>query len=279
MLASRLPSILPELCDDEALETAAIASISSYGFNPTQWRQRPFRAPHHTASSPALVGGSSPPRPGEISLAHNGVLFLDELPEFNRKVLETLREPLETGHITISRAGHQASFPAHFQLIAAMNPCPCGYLTDPNKDCSCSPTQIQRYRAKLSGPILDRIDIHIEVPSLPRGILTSQTNTSVETSAQIKERVITARAIQWQRNGKINAKLNNQEIQRFCKLQQADQLLLEQAIQRLNLSARAFYRILRVARTIADLAGQTEIKTQHLTEALSYRRAEIAKTY
>lgn len=272
MLASRLPSILPELSDEEALETAAIASVSSQGFNPQSWRIRPFRAPHHTASSPALVGGGSPPRAGEISLAHNGILFLDELPEFNRRVLETLREPIETGHITISRAGYQTAFPARFQLIAAMNPCPCGYLTDPNKDCSCTPIQIQRYRAKLSGPILDRIDIAIEVPSLPKNALLAEQTTSVETSEMIKQRVCLAREKQLQRGCKINAQLSNQEIHKFCSLQKSDQLLLEQAMQKLNLSARAFYKILKVARTIADLAGEDTILTRHLTEAISYRR-------
>ena len=271
MLACRLPSILPELDDNEALETAAIASISSQGFDAIQWRQRPFRAPHHTASSPALVGGSNPPRPGEISLAHNGVLFLDELPEFSRQVLETLREPLETGKITISRAGYQAVFPASFQLIAAMNPCPCGYLTDPNRDCSCTPTQIQRYRARISGPILDRIDLHIEVPSLPKKALFTHEATSIETSASMQKRVLMAREKQLKRHSKINAQLTNQEIQRFCFLQKADRLLLEQAIQQLNLSARAFYRILKIARTIADLQDSKMIETHHLTEALSYR--------
>ncbi|MDF2867221.1 MAG: Fis family transcriptional regulator [Gammaproteobacteria bacterium] len=271
MLASRLPSILPELSDDEALETAAIASISSQGFEPIQWRQRPFRTPHHTASNPALVGGSNPPRPGEISLAHNGILFLDELPEFNRRVLETLREPLETGQIIISRAGYQAVFPACFQLIAAMNPCPCGYLTDPNKDCSCTPTQIQCYRSRISGPILDRIDLHIEVPSLPKNTLFTHEVTPMETSLAIRKRVMIAREKQLQRCNKINARLTNPDIHRFCILQKSDQLLLEQAIQRLNLSARAFYRILKVARTIADLQDSKMINTHHLTEALSYR--------
>jgi magnesium chelatase family protein len=274
MLASRLPSILPELGDDDALETAAIASISSQGFEPKQWRQRPFRAPHHTASSPALVGGSNPPRPGEISLAHNGVLFLDELPEFNRKVLETLREPLETGHITISRAGYQTIFPARFQLIAAMNPCPCGYLTDPNKDCTCTPTQIQRYRSKISGPILDRIDLHIEVPSLPKNTLLAQQENPLETSATIRERVMLAQAKQFQRSNKVNAQLTNQEVHRVCVLQKTDYVLFEQAIQQLNLSARAFYRILKIARTIADLDDSKKIYTQHLTEAINYRRTE-----
>ena len=275
MLASRLPSVLPELDDNEALETAAIASISSQGFDAIQWRQRPFRSPHHTASSPALVGGSNPPRPGEISLAHNGILFLDELPEFSRRVLETLREPLETGKITISRAGYQTVFPARFQLIAAMNPCPCGYFTDPNRDCSCTPTQIQRYRARISGPILDRIDLHIEVPSLPKKALFTHETTLLETSSAIQKRVLMAREKQLQRQSKINAQLTNQEIQRFCILQKTDRLLLERAIQQLNLSARAFYRILKVARTIADLQDSKMIETPHLTEALSYRGMQI----
>lgn len=274
MLASRIPGILPDLNDEQALAIAAIASLSTQGFDIKQWSRRPFRAPHHTASSPALVGGSSPPRPGEISLAHHGILFLDELPEFNRKVLETLREPMETGHITISRAGYQTLFPAQFQLIAAMNPCPCGYLTDPNRDCSCTSNQIQRYRAKLSGPILDRIDIHIEVPSLSNKALLSQASAQVESSAIVKQRVVAAHTRQLARAGKSNVQLNNQEVHRYCQLNKSDQELLEQAMQQLNLSARAFYRILRVARTIADLEGTEQINTSQLTEALSYRNLE-----
>jgi len=272
MLASRLPSILPELSDEHALENAALCSISSQGFDPLQWRKRPFRNPHHTASSAALVGGSNPPRPGEISLAHHGILFLDEFPEFSRRVLETLREPLETGLITIARAGYQTTFQANFQLIAAMNPCPCGYLTDPNKDCSCTQAQIQRYRAKISGPILDRIDISIEVSSLAKQVLLNPVDQGCEDSETIKQRVIKARQKQLQRANKLNAQLTHAEIQRFCHLQSAERSLVEKAMEKLNLSARAFYKVLKVARTIADLAEDELLNSGHLTEALSYRQ-------
>ncbi len=272
MLASRLPGILPEMEEDEALETAALQSISDQGFHPRQWRRRPFRAPHHTASGVALVGGGSQPRPGEISLAHNGVLFLDELPEFDRKVLEVLREPLESGRIVISRAARQAEYPARFQLVAAMNPCPCGYLGHPSGRCHCSAEQVQRYRARLSGPLLDRIDLHIEVPSLAGGLL--QTAVDGEDSRTVRERVTAARARQLARNGQPNHRLGSRDIDRHCHLQADDARLLEQAINRLGLSARAYHRVLRVARTIADLADEADIRQTHLTEALSYRRLD-----
>lgn len=273
MLASRVPGILPPMTEDEALETAIITSVATQGFEASQWGRRPFRTPHHTASGVALVGGGSQPRPGEISLAHQGVLFLDELPEFDKKVLEVLREPLESGHITISRAAHQADFPANFQLIAAMNPCPCGYLGDSSGRCGCSAEQIHRYRSKVSGPLLDRIDLHIEVPNLSRAELRSDVHR--ETSAQVRARVMQARAIQWQRNqGKANSNLTNKEIEAFCVLNDHDERLLEGAISQLGLSARAWYRILKVARTIADLAASEVISTTHLTEAISYRRLE-----
>ncbi len=272
MLASRLPGILPPMSERESLETAAIASIASNGFDPNRWGQRPFRAPHHTASGVALVGGGNQPRPGEISLAHHGVLFLDELPEYSRQVLEVLREPLESGHITISRAAQQALFPANFQLIAAMNPCPCGYLGDVSGRCHCTAEQVQRYRARVSGPLLDRIDLQVEVPNLPRAQRHSEEPR--ETSAQMRERVARARAVQLQRCNTSNSALSNSEIERFCRLAAADEKLLDTAIERLGLSARAWHRILKVARTIADLAGSTEIQTAHLSEAIGYRRLE-----
>ncbi len=274
MLASRLPGILPMMNEDEALEAAAVASISERGFSVEQWQRRPFRAPHHTASGVALVGGGSNPRPGEISLADHGVLFLDELPEFDRKVLEVLREPLESGRITISRAARQAEFPARFQLIAAMNPCPCGYLGHSNGRCHCTGEQVQRYRARISGPLLDRIDMHVEVPNVPQAVLRHSSSEPVEGSAQVRKRVEIARERQTTRSNKPNAVLKNREVQQFCRISDADSQLLEQAIDRLGLSARAYHRILKVARTVADLAGETDIATPHLTEAIAYRRLD-----
>ena len=273
MLASRLPGIQPVMDEAQAVQSAAIASISEQGFRFEQWGQRPFRTPHHTASAVALVGGGSHPRPGEISLAHNGVLFLDELPEFDRKVLEVLREPLESGHITISRAARQAQFPARFQLVAAMNPCPCGYLGHPSGRCRCTSEQVARYRARISGPLLDRIDLHIEVPPLPRGILTDGAQQA-ESSATVRARVERCRERQLKRSGKANAQLDNREIKRDCTLGKEDALLLEQATERLGLSARAHHRILKVARTIADLAGSARIEQPHLGEAISYRKLD-----
>ena len=270
MLASRLPGILPPMSEHEALESAKVMSISVHGFSPEKWAQRPFRAPHHTASGVALVGGGNNPRPGEISLAHYGVLFLDELTEFDRRVLEVLREPLESGHITISRAANQARFPAHFQLVAAMNPCPCGYHGTPDNRCRCTPDQVRRYRAKISGPFLDRIDLHIEVPNLPRE--QRHDATPGESSTAVRDRVIQARECQMQRCGKPNSILSSREIERFCKLAPHDEQLLDVAIERLGLSARAWHRILKVARTIADLAASEQIGTSHLSEAIGYRR-------
>ena len=275
MLASRLPGIFPPMSENEALATATVASIARNGFEANLWGIRPFRTPHHTASGVALVGGGSHPRPGEVSLAHNGILFLDELPEFDKRVLEVLREPLESGHITISRAAHQAEFPANFQLVAAMNPCPCGYLGDSNNRCQCSPQQVSRYRGKISGPLLDRIDLHIEVPNLPRAELRQ--DSVRETSAEVRARVIAARQIQLDRAGKPNNLLGNREIEQYCRLCEADESLLDSAIEQLGLSARAWYRILKVARTIADLAHSDDIKTAHLTEAITYRRLERKK--
>lgn len=271
MLASRLAGILPVMTEHEALESAAVLSITGKPVNYQQWRLRPFRAPHHTASSVALVGGGSPPKPGEISLAHHGVLFLDELPEFNRNVLEALREPLESGHITISRASYQSQFPAKFQFIAAMNPCPCGHLGNPNGRCQCTSEQIQRYQGRVSGPLLDRMDIHIEVPSLPKGALSELPTVDVESSTTVRERVVAARAIQQQRQQQPNAALTHKQLQQYCTITAADLRLLDQAMERFGLSARAYQRILKVARSIADLAGHETISTEHLLESLSYR--------
>ena len=273
MLATRLPGILPSMTEQEALESAAIQSISMQGFKLINWKKRVFRAPHHTASGVALVGGGSHPQPGEISLAHNGVLFLDELPEFDRRVLEVLREPLESGRIVISRAARQAEFPARFQLIAAMNPCPCGYLSHPNGRCHCTADQIQRYRSRISGPLLDRIDMHIEVPPVP--IKEIQSNTiKEETSATVRNRVIKAYQHQLQRNKHVNALMNTQDIKRFCQLDKPAAQLLEQAITHLGLSARSHNRILKVARTIADLSDEENISKNHISEAIGYRRLD-----
>ena len=271
MLASRLPGLLPEITEEEALETAAIASTAHQHFNYAQWHSRPFRSPHHTASAIALAGGGSTPRPGEISLAHNGVLFLDELPEWDRRALEVLREPLESGVIRISRAAQQCEFPARFQLVAAMNPCPCGWAGDPSNQCHCSNDAISRYRRKISGPLADRIDLHITVPRLAARELHASACTS-ESSAVVKQRVIDARAIQLDRNGFCNARMRDADLRRFCQLQTQDQALLDRAIDSLHLSARSAGRILRVARTIADLAHAQAIHTMHLTEALSLCR-------
>jgi len=274
MLAARLPGILPPMTEVEALETAALHSVSSHGFRPEDWNKRPFRTPHHTASAVALVGGGSQPRPGEISLAHNGVVFLDELPEFDRHVLEVLREPLESGQITISRAARQAEFPARFQLVAAMNPCPCGYHGHPSGRCRCTPDQVARYRSRISGPLLDRIDMHVEVPSVPLDVLHAEQDSGVEYSATVRERVAQARTRQLERAGVANCRLGNRDVDRHCRVDQAGRTLLEQAADKLGLSARAYHRILKVARTIADLAGSEAIATSHLSEAISYRRLD-----
>ncbi|OOZ39577.1 ATP-dependent protease [Solemya pervernicosa gill symbiont] len=274
MLASRLPSILPLMSETEALEAASIRSISHHKLNLNNWRQRTLRSPHHTASGVALVGGGSHPRPGEISLAHHGVLFLDELPEFDRKVLEVLREPFESGQITISRAARQAEFPARFQLIAAMNPCPCGYLGHYNGRCHCSTEQVARYRARISGPLLDRIDLHIEVPALPRGELGRDHSEQRETSREVRARVEQARERQLTRNGKSNNQLDNRAINKHCRLNSDDRQLLDTAIDHLGLSARAYHRILKVARTVADLEGSDQIATHHLSEAIGYRKLD-----
>jgi magnesium chelatase family protein len=271
MLASRFAGILPSMTELEALESAAIQSLNG-SYKIADWKRRNFRSPHHTASGVALVGGGSMPRPGEISLAHHGVLFLDELPEFDRKVLEVLREPLESGHITISRAARHADFPAQFQLIAAMNPCPCGYLGHFNNKCRCTPDNIARYKSKISGPLLDRIDMHIEVPALKEVELTGKSDS--EDSATIRTRIEQARAIQIKRQGKANFALGTKEIEIYCQPDEAGLILLKTAIARLNLSARAYHRILKLARTIADVAQSTDIQTTHIAEAVQYRRGD-----
>jgi len=272
MLAARFPGILPSMTEDEALESAAMQSLSSGGFNVANWKRRPYRSPHHTASGVALVGGGSNPRPGEISLAMNGVLFLDELPEFDRKVLEVLREPLESGRITISRAARQADFPARFQLIAAMNPCPCGYLGHYSGKCRCTPDQVARYRGKISGPLLDRIDIQIEVPAASQEDLMRQAQG--ESSSTVRQRVETAYQRQLTRQGKANSHLMVKDIDKYCAPDTLGENLLKQAINRLNLSARAYHRVLKVARTIADLAASDGITSMHIAEAVQYRKLD-----
>jgi magnesium chelatase family protein len=267
MLAARLPGILPPMTDQEALESAAVHSLAG-GFDVSRWGRRPFQAPHHTASTVALVGGGGNPKPGEISLAHEGVLFLDELPEFERRVLEALREPIETGHIRVSRAARRAEFPARFQLVAAMNPCPCGYLG--NARCRCTPERVAAYRGKLSGPLLDRIDLMIEVPAVSEAELS--TRGEGEPSAVVQARVVAARERQIARQGKPNALLTPGEVDRYCLPDGHGAALLKQAMQRLDLSARAYHRILKVARTIADLAGEEIVRGPHVAEAIQYRR-------
>ena len=252
-----------------ALETAAVHSISGRGLDPARWRQRPLRTPHHGASPVALAGGGSPPRPGEISLAHNGVLFLDELPEWSRAALEVLREPLESGRITVSRAGRSVEFPARFQLVAAMNPCPCGWAGDPSGRCRCTPDMVRRYRDRISGPLLDRIDLHLHMARLPPAALRPDAPPG-EPSAAIRARVEAARARQ-QARGALNAHLDTAALARHCRLSGADQTLLEKAVERLRLTARGLHRALHVARTIADLEGSEAIATAHLAEALGYR--------
>ncbi|GGD71374.1 YifB family Mg chelatase-like AAA ATPase [Lacimicrobium alkaliphilum] len=267
MLANRLTAILPPMTEEEALQTAAVYSIAGRPVDPKQWRQRPFRHPHHTSSAVALVGGGSIPRPGEISLAHNGVLFLDELPEFERKVLDVLREPLESGEVSISRAARQARFPASFQLIAAMNPSPTGSSEDKRSN----PQQILRYLNRISGPFLDRIDLQVDVPKLPSGQFAEQIKDKGDSSEVVRARVLSARRLQLKRAGKANAQLDNTELERDCELTQGDRQFLVNTCERLGLSIRTFHRILKVSRTIADLDQQQQINKSHLAEALQYR--------
>ncbi len=271
MLASRLPGILPPISTEEALESAAVASISISGFDPLTWGRIPFRAPHHSSSSAALAGGGRPPRPGEISLAHHGVLFLDELPEFSRPVLECLREPLESGHITVSRASFQTLFPARFQLVAAMNPCPCGYAGSDVRECQCAPEQVKRYRGKISGPLLDRIDMHVEVARFAPELLSLASKNTDENSARIRERVQRAREFQAQRQGKCNALLSVAELEVFAELLPNAQVMLNKVMAKFNLSARVYHRIIKLARTLADIETMAQITEQHLSEALQFR--------
>jgi magnesium chelatase family protein len=277
MLASRLPGILPPMKDSEATEVAAVASVSQYGLDLKRWRIRPFRAPHHTASAIALVGGGSRPKPGEISLAHNGVLFLDELPEFNRHVLEVLREPLESGQIVISRALRRETYPARFQLVAAMNPCPCGQLGDASGLCGCTADQVSRYRSRVSWPLLDRIDLHVEV-SRPKSFLLQYEGPAPESSEQVRSRVMAARGIQERRSDCTNAQLDSAALKAFCKITESDRKLLAEASKRHALSPRACTRILKVARTLADLEAEPNIATAHIAEAISYRNCGATRT-
>jgi magnesium chelatase family protein len=278
MLAKRVVTILPKMAIEEALETTKIHSVAGYlPTNQPLIATRPFRAPHHTTSEANLIGGGAIPKPGEISLAHNGVLFLDELPEFHRDVLESLRQPLEDGFITIGRSKFTVTYPARFMLIAAMNPCPCGYFGDPYKNCSCPTNAIKRYRQKASGPLLDRIDIQIEVPSLKFEELTNK--DSGESSKTIRERVEKARKIQQERFSELkkkkrifaNSQMDNKDIKKFCEISEKSQNLIKLAMEKFGLSARAYHRILKVARTIADLAGEEKIKEAHIAEAIQYR--------
>jgi magnesium chelatase family protein len=270
MLAERLAGILPPMTANEALESAAIQSLGSQGFDISRWKQRPYRAPHHTASAVALVGGGSQPRPGEISMAMHGVLFLDELPEFARNVLEVLREPLESGRIVVSRAARQAEFPARFQLVAAMNPCPCGYLGHYNERCRCTPEQVARYRGRISGPLLDRIDLQIEVPAVTESDIAGK--QWGESSQSVQARTTRAREMQLSRQGKANAMLGVQETEQHCTPDADGEKLVRSALTRLGLSARAYHRVLRIGRTIADIAASEQVNSQHLAEAIQYRR-------
>lgn len=273
MLAQRLPGLLPPMSDDEAIESAAVHSLSLQGFRIDGWQRRPFRAPHHTASAVALVGGGGRPRPGEVSLAHNGVLFLDELPEFDREVLEVLREPLESGSIVISRAARQAEFPARFQLVAAMNPCPCGHLGDDRGRCRCPPERVTAYRSRVSGPLLDRIDLHVEVGRVSLEEIGAASRP--ECSAAVAERVAAARERQWQRQSRLNARLEaTTALAHACAAESAALGMLGRAMRQLGLSARAYHRVLRVARTIADLAASDAVGTEHVAEAIGLRQLD-----
>jgi len=274
MLATRLAGILPEMSEKEAIESAAITSVSHQGLDASLWKKRPFRAPHHTASAAALVGGGSNPKPGEISLAHHGVLFLDELPEFDRKVLEVLREPLESGMVTISRAARQAEYPAKFQFLAAMNPCPCGHFGNARGVCRCTSDKIRRYLLKLSGPFIDRIDMHVDVPAMSQEELKAIPDDRCESSEIVKKRVLTAVKRQVELRGKYNAMLNPKELEQQINFAPEAENFILNILEKLRFSARAYHRILRVSRTIADLENSDQVTQKHLGEALSYRRLE-----
>jgi magnesium chelatase family protein len=276
MLASCLPGILPPLSKKEAIAVAVIDSLSGGSGKTMAWTQRRFRSPHHSASHVALVGGGSPPRPGEISLAHHGVLFLDELPEFGRRSLEALREPLEEGCITVSRVGYQTEFPTKFQFVAAMNPCPCGYLGDSQRICRCTPHSIRHYLGRISGPLRDRIDLQVKMLRLNMSVLIKQ-SVPVESSQTVKERVLKARQIQLDRSGKSNAELGASEIEKVCLLGKSEKNWLSQAVEKFNFSPRGFYRLLKVARTIADLSSDTQVEKAHLLEAITYRNNQFSE--
>ena len=273
MLAARLPELLPPLSADEALEVASIASMAGHRLDAHRWTQRPFRAPHHTASAHAIVGGGPLIRPGEISLAHHGVLFLDELPEFDRRVLESLREPLETGAITIARAAAQLELPAQFQLLAAMNPCPCGYFGDPVQPCHCTAARITRYRQRISGPLLDRIDIRIDVPRITSAELTASKPPGEPSAEDAAAQAQRARCWRVQRSGCLSARLSAVQLQRCCALPGTAQKLLQRSAERLSLSGRGVHRLLALGRTIADLEGSETIEPPHLAEAVQLRRS------
>jgi magnesium chelatase family protein len=270
MLAQRLSGLLPPLTESEALEVASIASVSAAGFDVSRFGHRPFRSPHHTASGAALVGGGSRAKPGEVSLAHHGILFLDELPEFERRVLEALREPLEAGVVSVARAALQTQYPAAFQLLAAMNPCPCGRLGDPSGNCGCTPAEVQRYRAKISGPLLDRIDIHVEVPRVELSDFEESSDHQGD-SGSVTLRVAGAREVQLARQGVCNARLADSQIDRWCRPDRAGCHVLELAMKRLGFSARARGRILKLARTIADLDGAKTVAASHVSQAVMLR--------
>lgn len=277
MLANCLPGLLPDLDEQASLEVASLASLSLGFFSPAEWGKRPFRHPHHSCSAAALVGGGKQIRPGEITLAHHGVLFLDELPEFHRHVLEVLREPLESGTVTISRAQHKEIFPAQFQLIAAMNPCPCGFLGDTRRECVCTPPQIQRYQSKISGPLLDRIDMHVTVGALKPEDLAFAEPEKGPATADIKSNVLATQKTQLERQGCLNSKLHAKTLSQICYLESAADQLFVKIIQKMDLSARSAHRLLKVARTIADLSGSDRIEPLHLSEAVSFRQISVGR--